>query len=90
MATDKPGYTSWKAEYCNDLIKQVRPKIVDSSAAGDGLGFPCICWRVRSMTVEMCFEFDDAAESVGFDEFGEGEVVGVPTAVYTNTSEIRL
>lgn len=34
------------------------------------------------MSVEVRFEFDDAAEGVGFDEFGEGEVVRIPAAVF--------
>jgi hypothetical protein len=38
----------------------------------------------------VCFEFDDAAEGAGFDEFAEGDEVGVPAAVCSCVLEHAL
>jgi hypothetical protein len=38
----------------------------------------------------VCFEFDDAAEGAGFDEFAEGDEVGVPAAVCSCVLELAL
>lgn len=57
---------------------------MDRATTGNNLVLPLRDSRrglLGTVAVKVGFEFDDAAESAGLDELGEGDEVGVPPAV---------
>lgn len=72
------------AEQVHRLVEQVRAQVVDGATGGYDLGLPRRDGRLLgTVTVEVGFVLDDTAQGTVLDEFGEGDEVGVPAAVYT-------
>lgn len=58
-------------------------KIIDCACTRCSFGFPAVAGPdFRAVSVEVGFEFDDAAEAVAFDQSVESEEVGVPSAIF--------
>ena len=65
-------------------------KIVDSSATRCGFCLPTsTCGYLGTISVEVCFKFDEPSQCVAFEQLDKGKEVGIPSPVLEGLLSMR-